>query len=533
MFFTEISVVWALLIVASAVFALYLSAYSLFRRQVSGAIEFSLFMLTVAMYSIGYAFEMNAVTLERIIDFLRFQFLFSSFTAPVFLLFVLRFIIQGKLPGPLYALLFLIPVTIAVMGLTIDSHKLLYRSYTLVEGEYFPLIKYEGGPWYIVQQIYLIGTSIIAEILLLIHIFKVHGKVQKQTILILIASVLPTVNAMIQPERTAHSYMDLQPFVMVLMGILLSIALFRFQMLDLVRAARWMAVDSIHDYLVILDRDRIVQDINHAGRNSRLLNELKIGSFFFSDCEFSRFVEEGGFLDYTGEHKNVQRFDWKDKSYKFTISKVFDWKGDVTGYALLINENTELVQLLDELERQAIYDELTSMFNRRQLINLADREIEIARRDESSLGIIIFDLDHFKNINDSFGHLAGDEVLRAVSGCIKEKLRPSEISGRYGGEEFCIICPHSDGQETLAIAERLRVSIGKIRVDIGGRNVGITASFGVYSVSDLRNTGTEDLLKNADLALYHAKENGRNQSVLWTDDIASPDSENMPKQALL
>ncbi len=524
MFFTEVSVVWALLIVASAVFALYLSAYSLFRRQVSGAVEFSLFMFTVAMYSLGYAFEMNAHTLERIIDFLRFQFIWTSFTAPVFLLFVLRFILQDKIPGPVYLLLFLIPMIIAVMGLTIDSHRLIYRSYSLVQGEYFPVIKYEGGPWYVIQQIYLIGTSIIAEVLLLIHIFRVRGKIQKQSILILIASVMPTVNAMIQPGRTVHSNLDLQPFVMVLMGILLSIALFRFQMLDLVRAARWMAVDSIHDYLVILDREGIVQDINHAGRNSRLLEDLRIGSHFYGNCDFSRFVEEGSFLDYAGEHKNVQRFDWKEKSYKFTVSKVFDWKGDITGYALLINENTELVKLLDELERQAIVDELTSMFNRRQLINLADREIEIARRDESSMGIIILDLDHFKHINDSYGHLTGDKVLRAVSACIRERLRPSEISGRYGGEEFCIICPHSNGTETLAIAERLRTAIEKLRIDIdlGGKTIGVTASFGVYATGDLHNSGTEDLLKNADLALYHAKENGRNQSVLWTAQVTAP-----------
>ncbi|RDG31579.1 diguanylate cyclase [Oceanispirochaeta sp. M1] len=517
MFFTEISVLWAILIISSSVLALYLSAYSFFRRQVSGAIEFSIFMFTIAMYSLGYAFEINAVTIERILNFIRFQFLWTTFTAPIFLLFVLRFIRQKPIKSIYYFLLFIIPVIIAALGLTIDSHTLLYRSYYLVEGDHFPLIRYEGGSWYAVQQIYLIGTSLAAEILLLVYLLRTRGTVQKQAILIFIASVMPTVNAILQPERSVNSYLDLQPFVMLLMGILLSIALFRFQMLDLVRAARWMAVDSIHDILLILDKDKNVQDINNAGKKSELLSDLKIGFPFCCKSEFSQFIMSKTIFDDIDIHKRTHHFDWNNKSYKFTVSHVLNRNEEIHGYAFLINENTEVVKLMNELERQAIYDELTSMFNRRQLINLANREIEIAQRNATDIGIIILDLDYFKLVNDRYGHLAGDKVLISVAACIRENLRTSEISGRYGGEEFCIICPQSNGAETYSIAERLRTSIERLVIDIGGDKIKVTASFGVHSTPDITGLNTEVLLQNADSALYEAKETGRNRSVLWSE----------------
>jgi diguanylate cyclase (GGDEF)-like protein len=522
LFFTEISVTWALLLISSSVLAFYLSAYSLFRRQVSGAVEFSLFMFTVAMYSLGYAFEINAASIEHILDFIRFQFLWSSFTAPVFLLFVLHFIRQKPINTIYYILLLIIPVIIAALGLTIDSHTLLYKTYSLVEERHISLIKYEGGSWYAVQQIYLIGTSIAAEILLLVYLLRTRGTVQKQTILIFIAGVMPTVNAMIQPERSVNTYLDMQPFVMLLMGIMLSVALFRFQMLDLVSAARWMAVDSIHDFLLILDKDKNVQDINNAGKRTELLSDFKIGYPFYCKFEFSKYIMSEKILDDIDNQKKIHRFDLNNKSYKFTVSRVLNRKGKIHGYVFLINENTAHVKLMEELERQAIYDELTAMFNRRQLINLANREIEIAQRNATDIGIIILDLDYFKLVNDNYGHLTGDKVLKSVASCIKENLRPSEISGRYGGEEFCIICPQSDSEETYSIAERLRMSIENLTIDIGGEKINVTASFGAYSTQDLSGIKTEVLLQNADSALYIAKENGRNCTVHWSKALTMP-----------
>lgn len=522
MFFTEISVIWAILLISSSVLAFYLSAYSLFRRQVSGAIEFSIFMFTVAMYSLGYAFEINAVSIDHILDFIRFEFLWTTFTAPVFLLFVLHFIRQKPIKSIYYFLLLIIPVIIAALGMTIDSHLFLYKSFHLEEGGQFPVIRYEGGSWYVVQQVYLIGTSIAAEILLLVYLLRTRGTVQKQTILIFVASVMPTINAMIQPERAVNSYLDMQPFVMLLMGILLSVALFRFQMLDLVNAARWMAVDSIHDFLLILDKDKNVQDINNAGKRTKLLSDLKIGYPFSGKLEFAKYIMSEKILENIDNHKKIHRFDWNNKSYRFTVSLVLNRKGEVHGYVFLINENTGVVKLMKELERQAIYDELTSMFNRRQLINLANREIEIAQRNDTNIGIIILDLDFFKLVNDRFGHIAGDKVLKSVASCIKENLRPSEISGRYGGEEFCIICPQSDSEETCSIAERLRIAIEKLTIDIGVEKINITASFGAYSTQDLSGIKREELLQKADSALYKAKENGRNCTVNWSRDISMP-----------
>ncbi|MFJ5369681.1 GGDEF domain-containing protein, partial [Bosea sp. CER48] len=132
-----------------------------------------------------------------------------------------------------------------------------------------------------------------------------------------------------------------------------------------------------------------------------------------------------------------------------------------------------------------------------------------ARREQRALSVVVFDLDHFKRINDDFGHDAGDEVLVAVAETAKRVLRPYDLVARLGGEEFCAFLPATGLREALAIAERLREGIAALRIDsLRGRSV--TASFGVHE-ADIAREQFRDMLRVADQYLYQAKGAGRNQ----------------------
>ena len=507
MIFTQNPVRWGLLIILSGVLAIYLSAYALQKKDVKGARAFSFFMLSIALYSIGYALEINGGTIEQIMDILKFEVFWASFTAPAFLLFIIQFIKQRDGQKSLWILLFLVPLLIGAFALTNDRHPFIYKSYELVEGVYFPVIHYEAGPVYVLQLVYLISVSLFGEILLIIHMVRKGGTVRKQAALICLAGILPTVSAMINPVRSAGASIDTQPFVLLLSGLILLVALLRYQMLDFVRVAREVAVDNIYDYLLILDRNLTVKDINKAGRESDLLKHLTVGS---------ELTTEDFFFSYLDNPDSVKGHQLEDQGryYQFTISRVLNRKDMTDGYVILVNENTESVVLMKELELQAINDGLTGIYNRRHFMNLANREIAIARRNGSSIAVIIFDLDLFKKINDKYGHCAGDHVLMEISGRVKNLLRVSEIFGRYGGEEFCIICPNTDGDQALIIAERLRRSIENLSIEDNGQVISVTASFGVYASTVLTDIRMEWLLEKADTSLYEAKRKGRNCSVL-------------------
>lgn len=175
-------------------------------------------------------------------------------------------------------------------------------------------------------------------------------------------------------------------------------------------------------------------------------------------------------------------------------------------------------RLHQQISQMAVTDSLTGIYNRRYFFEIAEKEFRESVRYQRPLSVVIFDLDHFKKVNDTFGHARGDEILRAVvQRCVASVRRPDTV-GRYGGEEFVILLPETDGEQGLNLIERLRHELASTPVETDTAPAFVTASFGVASLSpDVADLLT--LLNRADLALYHAKQTGRNRCVLWNDDI--------------
>jgi len=170
--------------------------------------------------------------------------------------------------------------------------------------------------------------------------------------------------------------------------------------------------------------------------------------------------------------------------------------------------------------KQATIDALTGLINRRQFEVRVEQEINIALRKKSQLCFMIIDIDYFKTINDTFGHLVGDQVLYSVAKIMGDELRTYDIAARYGGEEFCLLLPDTSAQKTLLIANRLREKIEKFKFDISSsnlaniKNISITVSIGISEL-DLSRPDYTKLFNEADSALYKAKQNGRNRAILY------------------
>ncbi|GGF62739.1 GGDEF domain-containing response regulator [Alteromonas lipolytica] len=167
-----------------------------------------------------------------------------------------------------------------------------------------------------------------------------------------------------------------------------------------------------------------------------------------------------------------------------------------------------LVKTQETLSRQAHFDELTGIANRRHIFNLLENEISRCRRYNYAMSIAYFDIDFFKRINDNFGHNAGDKVLQRICSVVEMELRKVDMLGRIGGEEFCIILPECQLQNASGIIDRLRESIANINFDTDILNRNVTASFGVTHLR--KNDNLSNLISRADELLYEAKNGGRN-----------------------
>lgn len=167
--------------------------------------------------------------------------------------------------------------------------------------------------------------------------------------------------------------------------------------------------------------------------------------------------------------------------------------------------------LLDLLSRKAMIDGLTGLWNRTYFESRLNGELSLARRARQPLACVMLDLDHFKQINDEYGHPFGDEVLRGVGQLLGETCRAEDVVCRYGGEEFIVLAPNTAASAATELAERIRAALESFVWTCRGKQVKITASLGV---ADLRNAPPPSILELADAALYQAKHAGRNRVVL-------------------
>lgn len=178
-------------------------------------------------------------------------------------------------------------------------------------------------------------------------------------------------------------------------------------------------------------------------------------------------------------------------------------------------------QLQDQLIELARIDELTSLWNRAYLDTRLTQEVALSRRSGRPLSVLMFDVDHFKRINDTHGHAAGDAVLRTIAVRVQSTLRSSDVACRYGGEEFSVILPGTEDTGAAILGERVRELIATGPMDVGTAALEVTVSVGYASSPDLvapLELTPETMLKCADAALYRAKRTGRNRVCRWTHE---------------
>jgi diguanylate cyclase len=239
------------------------------------------------------------------------------------------------------------------------------------------------------------------------------------------------------------------------------------------------------------------------------------------NCDFSMWVKERG-KDYISEvnlmkdikhlHKDFHNLNeiaesykknkkFKDLNFMIYIQNIMIWKGNEFLYL-----NTKFIKL------EMSIDPLTGAFNRRSFETIIQKLLEISQITNTSITLAIADLDYFKKINDTFGHLAGDEALKHFVNIIKRNLRKSDYVFRIGGEEFLILLPNTELKDAVEIVERIRKDLEENPLHYDGKEIKITASFGLAEVD--KEKYINEIIKKADEKLYKAKESGRNKVVV-------------------
>lgn len=481
-------------------------------------ISFILLLLAMANYGLGLAFESLSTSLSEAWFWSRVQYLTIPLLPSLLLLVVCRFTdvpIQRPLVKSVLMGCFAFSLLITLLHWSSPWHSLYYLDTQFTRVDRIAAVVFTPGLFYHLFDAFYYVIAVTVLVLVARRAVLLQGLFRAQAVVIFVGIALPWVVALVEDYVLLPSRLDILPMSFVPSALILGYGLLNWGLLGLDPIVMRTVFRAIPSGCIIVDRRRRLLEFNAAAaRMFPRLEHLKTGQSIESiyqdmpgfDTVLDTLVESDQWRIWTPENRTHYRVQltWleQDKMH--------------LGYLILIQDVTQQIIAETLLRERAELDGLTGVLNRSSFDEQLHQSVEDNNQAGTSLALIFFDLDHFKALNDTQGHQAGDEVLKAVAKSAYEQSRQGDRVARYGGEEFAIILPKTDEAGALVIAERLRSTIAE--------NTPVTASMGI-AVSDGNSPlSPQELVHYADQALYQAKGSGRNRTEVaaLTASTASP-----------
>jgi diguanylate cyclase (GGDEF)-like protein len=422
-----------------------------------------------------------------------------------------------------------------LLAWTNGLHGLIWSSFTPGSSEENVLV-FHHGIMYWVFIIYIYSLYAIINLILLRTFFGSARYYRMQIGTMILGSLFPAVAGILyalQFEPVVPG-LDWSPISMALTGIVFLWGIARQNLLNLTPIAREVLIEQLSDGVIVVNLLGRIVDINKAAQKMLAKPAKTIVGQPLKDA-----FPDGIELPVSPQLEQPVEFGVMNSTeyfYEAHVSGLFGMPGRLEGQLIVLRDITrrkniefelqrsnrdlnirldEISELHQQLREQAIHDVLTGLYNRRYLDETLDREIARARRKNYPVSLLMLDVDHFKQINDTFGHQAGDQYLQVIGRLLKNKIRREDIASRFGGDEFLVVMPDANIESALNRAEGFRQEMSEVVIDIEGQKISTTLSVGVAIFPD--NGGTvEQTLLAVDQALYLAKTQGRNRVCLFS-----------------
>jgi diguanylate cyclase (GGDEF)-like protein len=450
-----------IILLAAAVLGIYLLAHCQSRKRNS----LLLCVVTASIYLLGHLLTLTSISADEAFAGVKVVYLGGLLTASFAFLFIADYCdirVHPIIKIPIY----IVPLAMVILFWTTRRHHLVYQSYSFdVNSTHF--LRFAPGSMYFAAYIFIA--------------------------LVCVAGIAIAVRQLVGGNRNYRSHLmmlfcTMPPFLA-------------------------MVLDSIQEAFVLVDSNMNYLMSNPAARKIfGGLTSIRKGSSVTKVANWPEVLNSPQAVT-SGNSVSFSLIDADGKTSHYSASR-----NQVTGnigWIILIQDVTDNVILMKQLEEEAHADSLTGLFNRRFFMIVANQYYEQALRSKQPYCIMVLDLDLFKNINDSYGHLAGDELLKESAHCIKSNIRPYDLLARYGGEEFILLAPATDVQESFKLAERIRQNIETMVCRHNNHEtLKVTCSIGLYAHAE--GDTLSDMLEKADIAMYAAKKHGRNRVEIFS-----------------
>ncbi|MEM9620210.1 MAG: diguanylate cyclase [Pseudomonadota bacterium] len=403
------------------------------------------------------------------------------------------------------------PMVTTCLAVTNEWHGLIWTKWEVTNFSGYVGLVSTHGPWFYLNTVYSYGLILTATAILTFTLSQ--SRQHYQTVLAAIFAPLLGViaNLAFLSPLNPIPWFDVTTIGFLVGVLLLDHGILRRGLLNRTPVVRERVVEHLTDPVLVVDNNGIILDANQSA-----LDNWCGGQDNILQTNISHLIST---LPVTMLRHGVRNTEVTIQQRSYEVSPTsLDATNSESDFALVFRDVTdrlkaerELRQLKDELERMAHTDPLTGMFNRRFFMQRLAEEFERVKRHGNAVSVLIFDLDHFKEINDTFGHDIGDTVLIAIAEVANNVKRVSDVACRIGGEEFALLLPETDKAGALQLAQRLRDAIESYPyAERCQQSVKATASIGLATVSHAQ-VAPDTILKVADRALYRAKNSGRNR----------------------
>ncbi|HKG52765.1 MAG TPA: diguanylate cyclase [Anaerolineales bacterium] len=529
---------YAILSIFSALIS-FIASLIAWRRSAPGSLMLRLLLLSMTIWSGFYSARWMDISVGAKIFWLNIMFIGVASLPTLFLLFVLAFTHNDVwLTQRNLLLLSIYPVVAILLQWTNPYHHLLYLSLKTVQINDFMALEFTRGPLYFVNVIYsyaMIGMGLLLLSQAALHLGTLY---QNQYRLIIMGSILPWATSIYSENYfdVLHG-LDFAPLTFGLSGVIFVVAVMRTNFMDLIPIARSHLIENLRDGILVLDAQNRIVDMNPAMEN---FIEKKV-SFYMGKNAFDVFqpwMEKTDLLLDRMETRTELKIPKDPSRYlDLHVTPLYDQSRLLNGRLIVFRDVTErkhvekrlryvndrlqaqlieISSLQTKLREQAIRDPLTNLFNRRYLEETLERELARAGRENYSVCVMMIDLDHFKRVNDTYGHEAGDEVLKALAMTLSEECRRGDFACRFGGEEFVVVMPNINLTTAYERAESVRQSLNSLHVPYGQYKLTITISMGI-ACFPINGETREAVLRAADQAMYGAKEAGRDHILSYDE----------------
>jgi diguanylate cyclase (GGDEF)-like protein len=423
------------------------------------------------------------------------------------------------------ALLCIEPVVFNLLVWT-DSRHGLFSGTFLLNGRL--------GVAFYLHTLYSYLLLLAGAALLVLHWLRLPPSYKKQALLVLSGLVGSSLfNVMSVLVTGPLLRLDISPLGFMIAGVVFTYAQLRHRLFDIMPVARHAVVEGMRDGVVVLDNDNRIVDMNPAAQEMlHVRMDASLGKMAGAVLPFWANVER----EAAGREETVIDYRLDDSAHRqidLHLTQMRDKRNQPGGKLILLRDvthlknieralretNTALLLKIAEIEalqaklkEQAIRDPLTGLYNRRFLEETLSRELAQAVRSQRPLSLAMIDLDHFKNINDTYGHEAGDRFLKALGDLLLELTRFGDVACRFGGEEFVVVLPGAPLEIAAIRVNSMRQAFASRKIEIAGASLGVTFSAGVAGFP-LHGSDDAELLAEADRALYAAKAAGRDRVI--------------------